>query len=221
MAWDYAAQIHALTGFDADDIEGESETGDTYSVLANRWLTDAAKEVINILPPSLLKLCTSTSSFTSAAVGSEAETLNTGKVLSVFAGNYEARPISSNLKHRVNNSGSLEYATSTDPAFYIESNKINVLPASLSCKYEEVQYPAVSYNATSISVFPDEAEHLVVLRAAITAAEYKLAIEEDVDLYAPIITSLKAQYQEGINALKTGNTASPKKDIRIAQEGAR
>ena len=37
----------------------------------------------------------------------------------------------------------------------------------------------------------------------------------------PIITSLKAQYQEGINGLKTGNTVTPKKDIRIAQEGAR
>ena len=186
-----------------------------------QYLTDGAKEIISILPPHLLALCANEDTFTSTAIGSEAETLVNGKILDVFAGNYEARPIQSNLKHRANNSGSLEYATSTDPVFYIESNKINVLPASLSCKYEEVQYPAVSYNATSISVFPDEAEHLVVLRAAITAAEYKLAIEEDVDLYAPIITSLKAQYQEGINALKTGNIAPPKKDIRIAQKGAK
>ena len=209
MAWNYSVQINSLAGFDGN-ITTASEEGENYNTLATQWLTDAAKEVINILPSDLLKLCTSVSSFTSAAVGSEAETLNTGKILSVFAGNYQARQISSSLKHKANDSNSLQYATSTDPIFYIEANKINVLPASLSCKYEEVQYPSVSYNATSISSFPDEAEHLVVLRAAITAAKYKLNIEEDVELYGPIIATLKAQYHEAINGLKTKNIAPPR-----------
>ena len=51
--------------------------------------------------------------------------------------------------------------------------------------------------------------------------EDRLAIEEDIELYVPILSSLKAQYQEGVYALKTGNLASPKKDVRIAQEGAK
>ena len=38
MAWDFAAQIHALTGFDADDASTATETGDTFSVLANNGL---------------------------------------------------------------------------------------------------------------------------------------------------------------------------------------
>ena len=75
--------------------------------------------------------------------------------------------------------------------------------------------------ATSISNFPDEAEYLVVLRAAITAAEYLLAQEEDSELYIPIIASLKAQYQEGVYALKVGQFAPTKQDIKIARAGAK
>ena len=67
--------------------------------------------------------------------------------------------------------------------------------------------------ATSIANFPDEAEYLVVLRAAIFAAEYLLAIEEDVELYAPVLATIKAQYQEGIVALTTGN--APKKSRKL------
>ena len=59
--------------------------------------------------------------------------------------------------------------------------------------------------ATTVSPFPDEAEYLVPLRAAITAAEYQLAIEEDAELYLPIIATIKSQYQEAVMGLKTGN----------------
>ena len=208
MAWDFAAQIHALTGFDADSTS-ETETEETFRTMTARWLIDAAKEVINILPPNLLRMCTATQSFTSTAVGSEGEVLNTGKVLNVFAGNYQAREIHSSMKHKANDQDSLEYATSTDPVFYVENNKINVLPSGSSCKYEEVQFPSLSFDDTAIATFPDEAEHLVVLKASIIAVEYLLAIEEDVELYVPILGNLKQEYMQGINALKTTELAQP------------
>tara|TARA_R100000700_G_scaffold31313_1_gene38419 strand:+ start:108 stop:758 length:651 start_codon:yes stop_codon:yes gene_type:complete len=216
MAWDFAAQIHALTGFDADDTSGTTETDEVFSDMATQWLTDAAKEVINVLPPNLLKLCSSEQTFTSQAVGSEssASTLNTGKVLSVFAGNYEAREIKSSLKHKANDSNSLEYASTTDPVFYTENNYLNVLPASISCKYEEVQYPSVTYSLSSISNFPDEAEHLVVIKAAITSLEYLLAVEEDVELYSTMIANLRTEYMQGVNALKTNNLTAPKEQAK-------
>ena len=69
---------------------------------------------------------------------------------------------------------------------------------------------------TIIANFPDEAEHLVVLRASIYATQYLLAIEEDVELYMPILSSLKSQYQEGVQALKTGDIAQPER-----RQGAR
>ena len=203
MAWDFAAQVHALSGFDGDSSDN-TETVDTYQELTTQWLTDAVKEVTNVLPPYLQKLCAAMQVFTSKSIGSETEVLNTGKILSVFAGSYEARAITNNLKYRAIDSDSIEYATSTDPVYYIESNKINVLPNNLLCRYEEIQYASVAYDDSSISIFPDEAEYLVVLRAAITAAEYLLAIEEDTETYGPIILSLKQQYNEGIEAISSG-----------------
>ena len=53
----------------------------------------------------------------------------------------------------------------------------------------------------------------MVLRAAITAAEYLLAAEEDVEIYGAILATLKSQYKEGVMALKTGQ-------IVATQQGA-
>jgi hypothetical protein len=206
VAWDFGAEIHALTGFDADSTSA-TESAETFQVHTNKWLTDAAKEVINLLPPHLLKLCSATRTFTSTATNGETETLNTGKILSVFGGEKKARLISEELKFEADSDASIHKASETDPVYYIQSNKINVLPEDVACRYDEVVYPSISYNDVSIDAFPDEAEHLVTLRAAISAAEYQLAIEQDAELYTPIIQLLKSQYQEGIMALKTGNMA--------------
>ena len=115
------------------------------------------------------------------------------------------------------------YATATDPVYWTESNSsgnptLFVKPtpdANQPAKIMHISYPVFDADgsgsniniktATSIANFPDEAEYLVVLRTAIIAAEYLLAIEEDVELYLPIISSLKAQYQEGVLALTTGS----------------
>jgi len=206
MAWSFADEIHALSGFDADDGSGTAISGEVHTVHTNQWLTDGAKEVISQLPRPLLRLCSTISSnFTSTAIGSESETLNTGKVLTVFAGNYEARKIPSSKKHQANSSTSVEYATSTDPVYYIEGNKINILPSSTgSCNYEEVQYPTVAHSEDSIAIFPDEAEHLVVLYAAIKATEYMMLTEEDQEVYAPQLATLKQDYAQGLAALKGG-----------------
>ena len=80
MAWNYADQIHSLSGFDAD-TESASETGENFSVLAQQWLTDAAKEIINSLPPNLLKLCTTTQSFTSVEVAYPAVAFDATNIL--------------------------------------------------------------------------------------------------------------------------------------------
>ena len=52
MAWNFAEQIHSLTGFDAASTS-DSETGEDFNLLANQWCVDAAKEVIILLPGEL------------------------------------------------------------------------------------------------------------------------------------------------------------------------
>jgi len=201
MAWDFAAEISALTGFNAD-YNTDSPTGETYRVHTTQWLTDSAKEVISALPEDLLKLCASQQTFTSGS----ADTLNTGKILEVFRndGDIEqpCRKVDSFQKGRFSDSEDMNYATVTDPVYYVENNSIDVLPVGGSCKYSEVQYPSVAYNDTAISVFPDEAERTVVLSAAIKAAEYMLANEEDIELLNPVIAQLKDDYQKELARLK-------------------
>tara|TARA_R100001530_G_scaffold131603_2_gene103382 strand:- start:54 stop:923 length:870 start_codon:yes stop_codon:yes gene_type:complete len=133
-----------------------------------QFLTDGAKEIISILPPHLLALCAKEVTFTPQAVGSEgsASLLNTGKVLNVFRGNYEARQISPKKKHKANLSSSIHYVDTADPVFYIQNNYINILPSGGAGKYDEVEYPAVAFGDSAIAYFPDEAEYLVVLYGA-------------------------------------------------------
>lgn len=210
MAWDFAAEIHSLSGFNADDTSTATNSGETFRIHANQWLTDGAKEVINFLPINLQRLCASMQTFTSTVAGSEAKTLNTGKILSVFGGSQECRMISSIKKYKVSDPGDITYATSTDPVYYIETNKINVLPAGLSCKYEEIQYPTVEFDHSTISAFPDEAEYLVVLYATIRAVQERMtneAVNEDSELYAlhaDKYAKLSAEYQKGLASLRGG-----------------
>ena len=49
--------------------------------------------------------------------------------------------------------------------------------------------------------FPDEYEYIVVLYAAIKAAQSLLASEEDDDLYVPMINTLKSDYMLGLQAM--------------------
>ena len=201
MAWDFAAEIHALTGFDADN-SGTTASGETYRVHATQWLTDSAKEVINRLPANLLKLCSSQQTFTSGS----ANTLNTGKILEVFRNDGDidqpCRKINSVQKGRFSDSEDMNYATVTDPVFFIENNSIDVLPVGGSCTYSEVQFPSVSFDDTAIAVFPDEAERAVVLSAAIKAAEYMLVRDEDIELLNPILAQLKDDYKQELVGFK-------------------
>ena len=70
----FEAQVEGLTSLAIDGSSAPTQTELT------QFLTDGAKEVINILPEGLLPLCSSSVSFTSGS----ASTLNTGKVLHVL-----------------------------------------------------------------------------------------------------------------------------------------
>ena len=200
MAWDFAAEISALTGFNAD-YNTDTSTGETHRAHATQWLTDSAKEVIKVLPNRLLHFCASNVSFT---VGTP-DTLNTGKILTVFRSDGDisqpCRKIEPFHKGRYSDPDDMNYATVTDPVYFVENNTIDVLPLGGSVTYSEVQFPAVAYNGTAIATFPDEAERAVVVCAAIKAAEFMLANEEDVELLTPILTQLEKDYQKELAGL--------------------
>ena len=161
----FEAQVEGLTSLNISSSSSPNQTELT------QFLTDGAKELINLFPSNLLNLCASSQSFTSGS----ASTLNTGKVLRVFRSdgdiNQPCRPIPADYKGRYSDPDDMNYATITDPVYYVENNSLDVLPDGGSCTYSEIQYPSVAYSSSDISVFPDEAEHLVALYASIKSIQ--------------------------------------------------
>lgn len=226
MAWNFGVQIHSLTGFDAN-LDSASEEGDDYTTLANQWLNDAAKEIINLLPTKMKQKCTTETPLTSStpmdldSVGEilyvTRENKNFGDLGYGDVGNHvpcrEISPIYSGLAEDVN---SMHYATDNDPVYWVTSasdaSALNIKPdpsSSQGATVYHVGFPTVDHSHSDIANFPDEAEYLVPLRAAITALEYKLNFEEDTELYIPMLANLKQEYQQGILVLQTGSIVPP------------
>ena len=169
-----------------------------------QFLSDGAREIISIFAPNLRETCYSKQTFTSAAANSEAETMVTGQLGSVYAGSVSCRQIKPMDKHKASDSGSIEYASATDPVYYIEGGKINILPASSSGIYYVISTPSVAHGDSAITNFPNEAEYLVVLYAAIKAGDKLMVSEEDPEIIAPMIATLKQDYDKGIKMLAGG-----------------
>jgi len=161
----FEVQVEGLTSLTLDGGSSPTQTELT------QFLTDGAKEIINNLPSDLLPLCASSNTFTSGS----AETLVTGKILNVFRNDGDisqpCREIPAKAKGRASDPDEMNYATITDPVFFIDNNTLDVLPAGGSCSYSAVAYPSVAYNASSITAFPNEAEHLVVLYGAVKSLQ--------------------------------------------------
>ena len=226
MSVPLAEQIHALSGFDADtgsalvtDVD-DTITGANFRDHAAQWMTDGAKEVINIISGSLeyLDLLTTSNELTANPT---TLTLSNSKVGNVTRSDgttqQQCRRIPSSRRGRVGDVNDLmNYATNTDPVYWIKSGVLEVAPTpdgSNSAFVETISYPIFTagdsgthdiVTETSIPSFPDEAQTLVVLYAAIKAVEYMMLSEEDQEVYGPQLQALKTDYQQGIGTIKGG-----------------
>ena len=185
-----SAQIQALTGTNVTETE------------LDQFCEDAVRELTNMFPQNLKNMCYTKNTFTSAAAGSEAETIASKHIGSVYAGTVKCREIDPKDKYQAAASDSIQVASATDPVYYVEGGKLNILPASSSGIYYLIPDPSIDADVVSaISNFPNEAEYLVILYAAIKNLEHLSVDEEDPELYLPIIQNLKQDYAQGIQAL--------------------
>ena len=189
MAWDFAAEIHNLTGYDADDASGTATDGTALSLQADRWLVEGAKEVINQLPSNLKEKCMTFTNLTASA-GTTRDMDGIGGVFHVTrkngdSGNYApCRKILAMYGDMSNDSGSMmHYASATDPVYWIDSNgsdaaTLFVKPTPTDAqpaKAYHISYPSITCSDVStIPNFPDEAEYLVVLYVAIKVLHNKM-----------------------------------------------
>ena len=164
---DFQTQIEDLTG----------SIGDTTAITS--WLTDGAKEIINILPPKLKQKCA-----TATGVGTDfkVDLDGLGEVLYVTRENANSgyyapcREIPSMYGGLSTDSTSMMYyATATDPVYWIDGDTsgaatLYVKPTPTTDQpaiLHHIAYPAVAYGDSVIANFPDEAEYLVVFYAAV------------------------------------------------------
>ena len=205
MAETFKNQVDALTGFAGTEDDALSD-----------WLTSGAKEIINILPQKLKEKC-----MTATGVGTDSvvDLDGLGEILYVTrknadSGYYtECRKIPSSQGGSATDSTDLvNYATATDPVYWVDGDTsgaatLYVKPTPTSNQtaiLHHIGYPTVTYDNIIIPNFPDEAEHLVVLYAAIRATEHMMLSEEDQEVYAPQLATLKQDYAQGLAALKGG-----------------
>ncbi len=155
---DFKTRVSDLTNFESTD-----------DFALRDWLNEGYRELVNVFPPNLKELCYSNLKFTSTPEGTEVESISTSKIGIVFAHDLECRQIQPRHKYKAANSSSYFYATSSDPVYYMEGSKLNVLPYDSPVTYYYIASPNITETDSSVDNFPDEAEYLIVLYASCRA----------------------------------------------------
>ena len=202
----FNAQINDLVGAFTD------------TAAITQFLRDGIRQLVSVLPSDRLNdiltvqaLDGSTSTFSLNDSANNAR----GNIISVSRQNVNGikqlcRQIPISLVSRASDPEDLMFISATDPAYYISGGVLNVLPTPTNSQEAEVVFvplTAVAHSDEEINGFPNDLEYIVVLYAAIKCAQSLLAIEEDDELYVPIITTLKQDYAQALNLLGVGAQA--------------
>lgn len=140
------------------------------STAIGQFATDSAKEIINMLPESLLW----TMSKETADANGGGAAVTSGRVIAVSRSGFTAREINPADRSRATLTGSMHKATDQSPVFWRLNKKIFIEPKHASdAKVIHVEYPIIQYNSdiasTSLVGAPEEIEHLIILKTAIKA----------------------------------------------------
>ena len=162
----FQTQIEDLTG----------SIGDTDAITS--WLTDGAKEIINVLPPSKKYLVAANNTLNNNTL---TMTVNGGDILDVTRNDgtidRPCRQITPLLRGKIQDENDVNYVTNSDPVYYLLNNTLTAYPtptASETVAISYVSFPTVTYSANSISTFPNDYEYLVVLYAALKGLSRKM-----------------------------------------------
>jgi hypothetical protein len=147
----------------------------------NQWLTDGAKEIINLLPEKLKLKCAAATTLNNSTSVMDMDAV--GEILFVTrlssnTGGFQVpcRQIPSIYGGLATDSSNIMYyATPTDPVYWIDGNTsdastlyVKPTPEATQVSYvHHISYPDVGGGDSIIANFPDEAEYLVVLYASI------------------------------------------------------
>ena len=173
------------------------------NIAVGQFATDAAKEIINILPSEMLWSMSTTTNVTGSGAA-----ITSARILSVSRNGYMSREIPfSDIARYETNSGSIYEATAKSPVYYKKAGKVFVLPtASSGATVEHVNYPTITF-ANDLSDFvgaPDEIEHLIIMKTAIKARLSELNdFQDDTEEHNLKMADLQLLQREYEGALAT------------------
>jgi len=161
----FSAQVVDLVGTFSDETALDS------------FITEEANEVINAMPRSMQERVAEETSFTNTT------TSEGSKVLHVLRNDgtidQPCRRIPARHRGRIQDSSDMQYATATDPAYYIQDAAVTIFPTGTGKLVSIPTYNQGSaLDASSLSTitnFPNEAEYLVTLYAAIKALQQNMS----------------------------------------------
>ena len=173
----FSAQVVDLVGTFSDETALDS------------FVTEGANEVISAMPRSAMERVAEETTVTDGSTTSEGH-----KIIYVLRNDgtidQPCRRVSAYKRGRVQDSSDMEFATTSDPVYYIQDGKINIFPNGNGLMVSIPTYsqssPLDASGISTITNFPDEYEYLVVLYAAIKALQQNLSglVESDFSISA-------------------------------------
>jgi len=161
----FSAQVVDLVGAFSDETALDS------------FITEGANEVINAMPRDMQERVAEETSF------SNTTTSEGSKILHVLRDDgtihQPCRKIPASKRGRIQDSSDMEYATATDPAYYVQDAAVTIFPTGTGKLVSIPTYnQGAALDASSLSTitnFPNEAEYLVTLYAAIKALQQNMS----------------------------------------------
>ena len=191
----FSAQVVDLVGAFSDEVALDS------------FVTEGANEVINAMPRSMLERVAEETAVTDGTTTSEGH-----KVLHMLRNDgtidQPCRAIPARKRGKVQDSSDMEFATTSDPAYWVQDGKFNIFPNGNGLLVSVPTYsqssPLDASGISTITNFPNEAEYLVTLYAAIKALQQNMTAKHGNTDITGALTALEASVVNAEDEIEDG-----------------
>jgi len=208
-----------MANFDAQVIELVGVTYSTDQDALNQFITEGANEVINAMPRSIMERVAKETAFTDSTSSEGHKILHVLKHDGTI--DQPCRLVLANKRGRIQDSSDMEFATSSDPAYYVQGAMITLFPTGAGKLVSMPTYsshsPIDASDSGTIANFPNEYEYLVVLYAAIKALQQVL---NSIVLADASIAYVNASVGDGITVAVDSITEAPTNASGTASTGS-
>ena len=180
----FSAQVVDLVGAFSDETALDS------------FVTEGANEVINAMPRAVMERVAEETTVTDGSTASEGH-----KILHVLRNDgtidQPCRLVLASKRGRIQDSSDMEFATTSDPAYYIQDGKINIFPNGNGKMASVPTYsqasPLDASGISTITNFPNEYEYLVTLYAAVKALQQIMTAKHGNSDITTALTAVKTE----------------------------